>query len=860
MNKMGKTVDGTGDKKRKRRLNAQSIIVTGGEEKIKIQGPNGDSDSGTGGPCDYHVDVASNISVTAASAMNTSPSSNSSSNTSTSTCTTTTMEIISELGLTVTMEINNKDISKDIQKHVHVDTEVTKIIPRHFHTRCLLDDDDEEAMNQMGHFESSTSDCKQGNSAKLLLLKLARHVFYKMMSKQNKKKKKKSSNSITISPSPSPSSNTESSPWMPTPIQLQSWPILITQEGQHQKKNSTLNLIGVSPTGSGKSLSYVIPLVLRASLSSSWSSKSFPNSNSSTSTNSDRKVYGLIITPTRELTIQVSKVVALVCKSIKSLMSSSSSSLSSSSSSYSSEKKKKKRKKCDEAKNKGTHNNLVKSTAATFKPISSVAVYGGVQKLEQIQALIGKDSIESESKEKENHNIIVTATPGRLIDLIDMGLNDQSNLNHNSLHDEDRSCKGSSATYSSVAIQKLFNSVQMLIIDEADRVAIQSDISKQVDAILSFLKTNRNGQNNHHQLTLGLFSATLPKSALLKIDEWVEKPRVIVKVNPLTVGSETVEGDDAENNGNRNENREKIESPGDHAVSSPSLSSLSSPKSEKKDHREVTLSAIPQHIEQIVHVCANHKKAKKLMATINKIRQNERKDQGRRRKGLIIVFFAKVKTLQYLYQLLQKESIQCVQLHSKMKQDRREFQLQMFRAGKKNILLATDIAARGIHVNNVEYIINYDFPGSLEQYVHRCGRAGRSKVTNDSNSACANGKSVTTTASMKGPNAVVYSFFHRELAPMAKDVIKLLKNCDAFVDPNLLLLVPEQDRALIGETQQKRKRRRRNERQNLETTEPLADTYNFDSDEQEFAALKSNRIILKRASHVSEADSDSDHS
>ena len=98
----------------------------------------------------------------------------------------------------------------------------------------------------------------------------------------------------------------ESSSWTPTPIQLQSWPVLIAQQEKQQHKDSTLNLIGISPTGSGKSFSYAIPLALRAS-SLSLSSSSFV----------DRKVYGLIITPTRELTIQVSKVVALVCKSVK---------------------------------------------------------------------------------------------------------------------------------------------------------------------------------------------------------------------------------------------------------------------------------------------------------------------------------------------------------------------------------------------------------------------------------------------------------------------------------------------------------------------------------------------------------------
>lgn len=70
---------------------------------------------------------------------------------------------------------------------------------------------------------------------------------------------------------------------------------------------------------------------------------------------------------------------------------------------------------------------------------------------------------------------------------------------------------------------------------------------------------------------------------------------------------------------------------------------------------------------------------------------------------------------QDVHGLLQKEQIQGVALHSQMNQQKREAQLNLFRSGKCPILLATDVAARGIHIKNVEYVINYDFPGSLEQ-------------------------------------------------------------------------------------------------------------------------------------------------
>ena len=137
--------------------------------------------------------------------------------------------------------------------------------------------------------------------------------------------------------------------------------------------------------------------------------------------------------------------------------------------------------------------------------------------------------------------------------------------------------------------------------------------------------------------------------------------------------------------------------------------------STSKHQGPLDMSTIPAHIVQTLHVCATHKKPKKLCHTIKKIRTDEQEGGNKRRKGLIIVFFARIKTLQYIHQLLLKEGIQCVPFHSQMMQKQREMQLNFFRSGKTPILLATDIAARGLHCNNVEYIINYDFPGSLDQ-------------------------------------------------------------------------------------------------------------------------------------------------
>lgn len=75
-----------------------------------------------------------------------------------------------------------------------------------------------------------------------------------------------------------------------------------------------------------------------------------------------------------------------------------------------------------------------------------------------------------------------------------------------------------------------------------------------------------------------------------------------------------------------------------------------------------------------------------------------------------------------------------------------------WKSGKVQILVATDVAARGLHIKNLPYVINYDFPTNLDTYIHRVGRTGR--LATDGHA---------------------YSFFTRNLAPVAKPLLALLK-------------------------------------------------------------------------------------
>ncbi|VEU35798.1 unnamed protein product [Pseudo-nitzschia multistriata] len=320
--------------------------------------------------------------------------------------------------------------------------------------------------------------------------------------------------------------------WRPTPIQLQSWPVLKTRSRKESSsKRDNLNLVAIATTGSGKTLSYSVPMVDSCALVKGKKSR--------------RYVHGLVLVPTRELALQVSKTLKVVTKTANRLSGKS-------------------------------------------DKIAAVAIYGGVNRDEQIDAL-GKNS-----------QYIVAATPLRLIDLLGIGEKDGNGKK----------------PVPNEAIQRLFESTRYLVIDEADQMAVKSDMSEQVDRIVGFLREK--SSELHKEC---LFSATLPRRAVAKCSEWIHGPRATVKVDTVTVGKDS--------------NKDS----GNHA-----------PEETKGRAAEckgpLDLSTIPAHITQTLHVCANHKKPKKLMTTINKVRKAEKESGNRRSRGLLIVFFGRIKTLQ----------------------------------------------------------------------------------------------------------------------------------------------------------------------------------------------------------------------
>jgi translation initiation factor 4A len=79
----------------------------------------------------------------------------------------------------------------------------------------------------------------------------------------------------------------------------------------------------------------------------------------------------------------------------------------------------------------------------------------------------------------------------------------------------------------------------------------------------------------------------------------------------------------------------------------------------------------------------------------------------------------------WLYEKLKEEGIPCAEIHGEMKVEERESIMDQFRAGGYKLLITTDLLARGIDVQGVSIVINYDVPTNRENYIHRIGRTGR---------------------------------------------------------------------------------------------------------------------------------------
>jgi ATP-dependent RNA helicase RhlB len=95
----------------------------------------------------------------------------------------------------------------------------------------------------------------------------------------------------------------------------------------------------------------------------------------------------------------------------------------------------------------------------------------------------------------------------------------------------------------------------------------------------------------------------------------------------------------------------------------------------------------------------------------------------------IIIFANRRDQVRRLYEKLRKVGVQCGMLSGEITQVKRTRTLESFKSGRTKVLVATDVAGRGIHVEGISHVVNYNLPEDPEDYVHRIGRTGRAGAT-----------------------------------------------------------------------------------------------------------------------------------
>ncbi|GBQ35933.1 RNA helicase [Gluconacetobacter azotocaptans DSM 13594] len=234
---------------------------------------------------------------------------------------------------------------------------------------------------------------------------------------------------------------------------------------------------------------------------------------------------------------------------------------------------------------------------------SVTTIFGGVSQLHQVNAL--KNGVD-----------IIVAAPGRLLDLINQGLCDLSQL-------------------------------EALVLDEADQM-LDMGFAKPIERIVATLPKDR------HTL---LFSATMPKSITALAESLLRDPAKVEIAPPST-----------------------------------------------------TVDRIEQ---SVMFVDAADKKAA-LLALLQ--------TPG---IGQAVVFTLQKNIANEVCAFITEAGITAEALHGNKSQGQRERALDAFRSGTAQVLVATDIAARGIDVDTVTHVFNHDLPSLPESYVHRIGRTGR---------------------------------------------------------------------------------------------------------------------------------------
>ncbi|KAF4729385.1 ATP-dependent RNA helicase dbp2 [Perkinsus olseni] len=177
------------------------------------------------------------------------------------------------------------------------------------------------------------------------------------------------------------------------------------------------------------------------------------------------------------------------------------------------------------------------------------------------------------------------------------------------------------------------------------------------------------------------------------------------------------------------------------------------------------------NIQQYVEVVDNNMKPERLLALM----QAASAATGGGWADKTLIFCDTKRGADDITRLLRRDGWPALSIHGDKKQSERDWVLNQFKTGRSPIMIATDVASRGLDVKDVKYVINYDFPGTIEDYVHRIGRTGRA-----------------------GASGVAYSFFSPDKGKLARQLVNCLREANQSVPEALETIAFANDRASSG--------------------------------------------------------------
>ncbi|KAH7629187.1 P-loop containing nucleoside triphosphate hydrolase protein [Sordaria sp. MPI-SDFR-AT-0083] len=166
--------------------------------------------------------------------------------------------------------------------------------------------------------------------------------------------------------------------------------------------------------------------------------------------------------------------------------------------------------------------------------------------------------------------------------------------------------------------------------------------------------------------------------------------------------------------------------------------------------------AANHRITQIVEVVSESEKRDRMIKHLEKIME------GRENTNKILIFTGTKRVADDITRFLRQDGWPALSIHGDKQQNERDWVLDQFKTGKSPIMVATDVASRGIDVRNITHVLNYDYPNNSEDYIHRIGRTGRA-----------------------GAKGTAITFFTTDNSKQARELVGVLQEAKQQIDPRL---------------------------------------------------------------------------